>query len=247
MEKFSAESFYQIGRDLAEIKAIAHAHPNASSLTEGDEWFANFFRAIADKCEAIGLRVSAKAALSTAADFAVGNSAAQELEKGLHILQSTLIWEMEDTKFFHMPSDRAQFYDCKEMFGAEVNSQFPEIQFDMIEAGNCYASGRGTACVFHLMRIMEVGVQRFGSKLNVTLVNEKNWQNILDEVNKAIKSLPPKDLATKAMSEASANLYAVKLAWRNEVMHPKDTYTLEESENLVRQVKLFMEQLASII
>lgn len=31
---------------------------------------------------------------------------------------------------------------------------------------------------------------------------------------------------------------------RNEVMHPTDTYTLEEADNLIRQVRIFMEQLA---
>jgi hypothetical protein len=49
------------------------------------------------------------------------------------------------------------------------------------------------------------------------------------------------------LSQASANLYAVKLAWRNEVMHPKDTYTLEEAHNLIGQVKIFMGHLATIL
>ena len=57
----------------------------------------------------------------------------------------------------------------------------------------------------------------------------------------------PKNPKTVKMSQASANLYAVKLAWRNEVMHPKDTYTLEEADNLIRQLKIFMEQLATIV
>jgi uncharacterized phage protein gp47/JayE len=94
---------------------------------------------------------------------------------------------------------------------------------------------------------METGVQAFGTKLKVKLAGEKNWQNILDEVNKAIKALNPKDRGTVEMSQASANLYAVKLAWRNEVMHPKDTYTLEEADNLIRQVRIFMGKLATIV
>ena len=49
------------------------------------------------------------------------------------------------------------------------------------------------------------------------------------------------------MSQATASLYAVKVAWRNEVMHPKETYTLEEAENLIRLVKGFMQQLAEIV
>lgn len=94
---------------------------------------------------------------------------------------------------------------------------------------------------------MEVGVQKFGTKLGVTLVAEKNWQNILDEINKAIKNMDQKAPETKELAATSANLYSVKLAWRNEVMHPNDTYTLEEADNLIRQVKIFMEQLAKVI
>lgn len=162
-------------------------------------------------------------------------------------LESTIAAEMADKSFMFVPPERAAYYDQPELFGKEVNAKFPDIQFDVVEAGNCYAAGRGTAVVFHLMRIMETGVQAFGTKLKVKLAGEKNWQNILDEVNKAIKALNPKDRGTVEMSQASANLYAVKLAWRNEVMHPKDTYTLEEADNLIRQVRIFMGKLATIV
>jgi hypothetical protein len=49
------------------------------------------------------------------------------------------------------------------------------------------------------------------------------------------------------MSQVAANLYAVKLAWRNEVMHPNDKYTLEEAGDLIRLVKVFMGQLATVV
>lgn len=154
--------------------------------------------------------------------------------------------EMGTRLFMFVPSDMAKFYDKKELFGPDVNAAFPSVQFDVVEAGNCYAAGRATACVFHLMRIMEIGVQEFGTRLGVSLVNEKNWQNILDEINKAIKGLPPKDPKTVEKSEAAANLYSVKLAWRNQVMHPKGIYTLEEAKNLINLVGVFMRQLAKL-
>jgi hypothetical protein len=42
-------------------------------------------------------------------------------------------------------------------------------------------------------------------------------------------------------------LYAVKLAWRNEVMHPKVTYTSEEARRVLDAVKAFIEDLAAIV
>jgi hypothetical protein len=154
---------------------------------------------------------------------------------------------MQVTAFFYMPYGQSEFYDQKESFGAAVNARFPSIQFDMTEAGNCYAMGRGTACVFHLMRIMEVGVQEFGNTLGVEFVSEKVWQVILDQANKAIKTLSSTDSRIVGFNQASAHLFSVKLAWRNNVMHPNDTYTLEEAKDLIQSVKLFMGHLATII
>jgi hypothetical protein len=154
---------------------------------------------------------------------------------------------MQTVLFFHLPSTQAEFYEKKELFGASVATRFPNLQADIIEAGNCLALGCATACVFHLMRVMESAVQEFGRVLGILAVDTKNWQNILDEVNKVIKGLPSKGTLTPSLSEAAANLYSVKLAWRNEVMHPKATYTVREAEDVLRQVKLFMNTLADRI
>jgi hypothetical protein len=253
MEKFGAAQFYCLSKSLADMRnaatqTISEGHSEEMDIGEVGH---GYLKELADEaktdCQKLGLVISAKAAARIMEILKPETTHISRLHKALEQLEDNIEWEMEEKLFFHLPSARAAFYDQQELFGADVNTKFPTIQFDMVEAGNCYSVGRGTATVFHLMRIMEVGVQEFGTKLGVVLADEKNWQNILDEINKAIKSLPPKDPATVAKCQVSANLYAVKLAWRNEVMHPKDTYTLEEAENLIRQVKLFMEQLAVII
>src|SRR5262249_4488937 len=202
---------------------------------------------IETNCEKIGLAISAQL-VAELLRYLISGVLRDKAKIAGHIehITSTIKIEMSRTTFMHIPTGQANCYDQKELFGKDVNTKFPAIQFDVVEAGNCYATGRGTACIFHLMRIMETGVQEFGTKLGVALANEKNWQNILDEINKAIKALP-KSPATVEMSQTAANLYAVKLAWRNEVMHPKDTYTLEEADNLIRQVRIFMQQLAKIV
>jgi hypothetical protein len=256
MQKFTASTFFEIGRYLTRVKERIEASlcdpgtTRDSPLEKGDAASeSNVFKilgGIKKRCSEIGLTISCKAAINIIDSYQGGTTLGKMLD-GIEQLGQTISWEMEDRLFMFIPAERAAYYDQKELFGKDVNLKFPTIQFDLVEAGNCYASGRGTAAVFHLMRIMETGVQAFGATLGVSLANEKNWQNILDEVNKKIKALPPKDQQTVMIAQASANLYAVKLAWRNEVMHPKDTYTLEEADNLIRQVKIFMLQLATII
>jgi HEPN domain-containing protein len=99
------------------------------------------------------------------------------------------------------------------------------------------------------MRVTESAVQYLGRRLGISLVKEKNWHNILDEVDKAIKALPVKGSRQKAIrnryAESSAHLRMVKDAWRNDVMHPKETYTEEEAERVFRNVKDFMVHLAT--
>ena len=118
---------------------------------------------------------------------------------------------------------------------------------DIAEAGKCLAGRRPDSGVFHLMRVMEIAVQRLGSELGVGLASEKNWQNILDETNKAIKLLDHKIPRTKAYAGIASHLYNVKIRWRNEVMHPKQTYTPAEAQEVFSAVKIFIRDLAAVV
>jgi len=133
------------------------------------------------------------------------------------------------------------------LFGDVVEAKFSNMAEDISESGKCLALGRPTACVFHLMRVMEIGVRRFGDVLGVTLADDKNWQNILDEINKAIRALDQKAAQTKKYAAASAHLYNVKLASRNEVMHPKQTYTPDEASKVFGATDAFIRDLANLI
>jgi len=249
MQRFLAENYFVIGNALGTVqKAYENFSATDNVLESQDLQFA--LRIIVDNCATCGLKVSSALANKLMGELKNVSKVPMKcsaLSVKFENLASAIHIEMTQTLFMHITSERAVFYDKAELFGGAVNTKFPSIQFDIVEAGNCYACGRSTAVVFHLMRIMETGVQAFGIKLGIPLVGAKVWQVILDEINKKIKTLPAKDPDTVKMSQVSANLYAVKLAWRNEVMHPKDTYTLEEAENLIRQVKIFMEQLATIV
>lgn len=133
------------------------------------------------------------------------------------------------------------------LFGHLTETKFPTLSEDIAEAGKCLGLGRSTASVFHLMRVMELAVQKLGDELGVNLVGEKNWQCILDETNKKIQALDHKLARTKKLAEISSHLYAVKIAWRNEVMHPKQTYTLDEAHDVFRHAGTFIRELASVI
>jgi hypothetical protein len=243
MEKFSAKTFFDVGtllQNLIIVKVVADTAIHADSPVT------KFLSDLCGHVQGIGLRQSWKHVNRMREQVSEGTLKSSEFQLMLTELQHRIRDEMEDQLFMYLPVERAKFYNQPELFGQDVNTKFVTIQFDIVEAGNCYAAGRGTAAVFHLMRIMESAVQEFGKKLGVSFVDEKNWHNILEEIDKAIKALP-KSPQRSEMSQVCANLYAVKLAWRNEVMHPKDTYTLEEADNIIRQVKIFMQQLTKVV
>jgi len=199
-------------------------------------------------CEEIELGLAAKAAREYREDLESGKiTTYSDLSEALATLDKIITLQLRDNLFTFIAADRASFYAEPQLFGEAVSVKFPECQFDIEESGNCFAAGRGTACAFHLMRIMEIAVQRFGAAQGITLTQEKNWQNILDEINKAIKALPPRDSRSIALSQVAGHLYNVKVAWRNPTMHPKITYTLEEAADLLAAVKAFMNHLAEVI
>jgi hypothetical protein len=158
--------------------------------------------------------------------------------------------ELESCFVLVIAPDKKQLYEQPEpLFGKEVDDAFGCAE-DISEAGKCLALDRGTATVFHLMRAMEKTVFRLGEKLEVTIIDRNKdplvWGKILANMKKPIEAMPAganRDL----WSEAFTHLYHVKQAWRNDVMHPKQTYTPEEAKVLFGAVRSFMQHLAKLV
>jgi len=160
--------------------------------------------------------------------------------------------ELGSQYFFHLTASDVPFYLDKEPFGTKVADKFDRANEDISEAGKCLALQRPTACVFHLMRVMELGVQTLGKKLKVDIdVRSETWNKIILHVNSKILALPSKTATQKkkksSIAEAAAHLQSVRLAWRNEVMHPKQTYTRDEAYALFNATKVFMISLAEVV
>lgn len=136
------------------------------------------------------------------------------------------------------------FNNASALFGEQCSTVFSRSIEDIEEAGKCLALGRGTACVFHLMRAMEAAVQTLCKKLGIENLG-REWGKLLSDMNKAIEPMPM-GKARDEWSRAHANLYHVKQAWRNEVMHPKETYTEAQAEEVFEATRVFMIHLASL-
>jgi hypothetical protein len=154
--------------------------------------------------------------------------------------------------FFHLAPADVPLYLGAEPFGSAVGRAFPKTSEDIAEAAKCLALQRPTACVFHLMRVMEEALRTLAKKLNVKTINPniESWNKITDHVNKVINALPAgtdKEKTRKVKwGSALAHLNSVRIAWRNEVMHPKQSYTREEGHTIFNAVRAFMIDLAAL-
>ncbi|MGH6870687.1 MAG: hypothetical protein ACREHE_04195 [Rhizomicrobium sp.] len=154
--------------------------------------------------------------------------------------------ELQDMTFLVIPPDFSLLYrQSAKPFGQEVVDAFPRATEDVSESAKCLALNRSTAAVFHLMRAMECAVQALAAKLAIPNT-ERVWGMLLSDIAKKIETLPKDDQRTK-WSEVHSHLYHVKEAWRNDTMHPKQTYTTEEAQAIFTAVKTFMRSLSALV
>lgn len=164
-----------------------------------------------------------------------------EIRYQLRAMGEELDDELKARKFFYMPASKALHYFAgQNLLGAGVVQRFPEVSGDIEEAGKCLGCGRSTAAVFHLMRVLEKGVQVFGNQFNLPDLEHKEWQQILNDVNGKLSEMQKTDLKRAQFAELVSLLTAVKFAWRNEVMHPKAFYTEEQANEVFNTTKSFM-------
>lgn len=141
----------------------------------------------------------------------------------------------------------AQFFDSSDKNVPQVSTQFPSAAEDISEAGKCLACGRSTACVMHLSRVMEVGLQTLAKALNIPPQNDwgkylkENEAELIDRMKKAGARTPDEQF----YAEANTAFDFVRRAWRNPSMHVDKTYTVERAEEILVSVRLFMRHLAT--
>ena len=143
-------------------------------------------------------------------------------------------------------------YESSDPFGISVTAKFGSAAYDIEEASKCLALDRGTACVMHLMRVVEVAVDAIGLGVGVPVTAVKaisTWEQLLnlirDKVSANNKGASPPWMAARSFFEnAVAYLHSVKDAWRNPAMHAEQKYTPEEAERIYVAIKNLMTHLA---
>ncbi len=132
------------------------------------------------------------------------------------------------------------------------NSNFNGV-YELDKASKCLALSRPTACVFHLMRVIEIGIRAISKCLKIPgpiKPADRNWGKMLCAIKGGIENKWPtvsnRTSGDGALFDAIyVSLDAVKNPWRNSTMHVENKYTEDEAEHVFVAVRGFMMKLAS--
>ena len=154
--------------------------------------------------------------------------------------------EMGGHLLFTLSSRHAHLFSEPAPFGAKVEDAFPSATFDIAEAAKCRALGRWTACVMHMMRVMEVGLRSLARHFDVSA--DANWNQVLNQIEAKSREVSKRADGAEAeqwAAEAATHLRFVKNAWRNHAMHPTKTYDEERAVTIYESSRSFMQHLSS--
>jgi hypothetical protein len=204
------------------------------------------------ECERHGFQSSLNQILRIRTYFDGGNISNDALGRLLGEVVVRLEEDLRNETFLAVSPARAMYYEPKEpLFGEYVDDNFRSTAYDITEAGKCYALYRSTACVFHLMRVLEIGLRVFADRFGVPS-DRQNWHNIIEGIEKKIREMvtdPNRPADWKDQQEffsaAATHFMFIKDAWRNYVAHARGKSTEEEAERIFTNVRGFMQRLAT--
>jgi hypothetical protein len=177
------------------------------------------------------------------------------LRDKLRNIQKLIRKEMSGRSFMYIAPEQIKFWpklSQPNLFGNVVAKAFPSTTYDVAQAGICLAVGLGTACVFHLMRVLEISLGVLGTRFGMSLAHT-NWGPAIEQIESKIRDMH-KDPVWKALpdckgqqefyAQAASHFGVLKDAWRNYTMHSRGKYTEHEAEQILSTVKSFVCKLA---
>jgi hypothetical protein len=158
-------------------------------------------------------------------------------------IKDRFIYVLSKRWFYALSAPAAEHYGLVAAFGEGFWDKFKGARDDLEHAGNCLALGEGTACVLHLMRMLEIVVRYLGERLNITIDLKDTWGSILQILDGKIEGLPAASVEEQQKkhqwSECRNYLWHVKRAHRDDSMHGRRAYTPAEAKEVLDAIKVF--------
>lgn len=257
MLKFNAARFFNLALTLQVVSSSMDSKPPTENLSSDfKEYLSEEILKTRGYCEELGLSLALMQIDRLVDRLAWHDPQINYLTTVAYLKEISMRIqdELSLQLFMHIPAENAQYFlSPSNVFGPALLDKFPSIIYDVESSCRCYATGNPTATVFHLMRVMESGLRVLGGSLNDPSINPKHnptWQTMLRKCDEQLQK-PLKDRASQwrnddhFYSEATANLRAVKDAWRNPTMHIEQVYDKEQALAVMNAVRVFMRHLST--
>lgn len=173
-----------------------------------------------------------------------------DLEYGLRSIQDALKDSMQWHLVYRYPTAKANVFTTWRADWNDVLANYPDTQDDIRAGVDLWAMHYPTASVFHMMRVLETGLQKIAAELLVSFAAQ-NWQTVIDQIEAVIRqqqrTLPKGDARNtrlRFLSELAKELVYFKDGWRNYVSHNKGTYDDAQARLVMDHVRHFMMTLA---
>jgi hypothetical protein len=133
---------------------------------------------------------------------------------------------------------------------------FPSINNEVRSGVDCYALGHNTACVFHMMRVAEVGLRAIARERGVNTVRKNTpvewgtWGDVISAIETAVRSIvqatagQKKDDALAFYNSIVSDLRALQDLYRNKTMHLRGNYDEGQAQSAMIRVRHLIETLA---
>jgi hypothetical protein len=253
VQQFLQLSMYLKGIEITLRQSEKQGNFNEIIPDDLKEMFKKNLDEMASLCNEMGFDFTNLLIDSIKGDLELSHYTGLDFSRALKELFRRVDHESFSIRFVVVPKSKADHYGQIDLFGSQVSANFHTSVYDIEEAGSCYALGRHTACVFHLMRVLEKGLHALARELKITFptpLELENWQNIIDKIESEIRDLnklpkgQQKSDDLKFYSEAAKEFRYFKDAWRNHVSHSREKYDEREAKRILEHVRDFMEHIA---
>lgn len=181
-----------------------------------------------------------------------GTGFAERHPEDLYIeLNNQIRRELKSIYLMVVPPENVRLLEELHPFGSIVAQRFgKEVADDARQASRCLALGAHTACVFHLMRIVEAGLNAIRQHLGLSEY-AGSWDRIFKQIDARLKILSETKKDERArreiafISDVRLHIAAIKDAWRNATVHEiAQTFDARQAARVYEAVRDLMERIA---
>jgi len=177
----------------------------------------------------------------------------EDLPQQIKFLRQSFRDDLDEHPVYLPNAARSAWFRQEAGFGEKVHTAFPRLRTDITEAGNCFACDNYSACVFHLMRIVEHAVRILAKYIHVSGLKADLDYEDFKRIQVELKNKLAKWRNSRRgkRREREIDFYADVAdrcqyftdMWRNNVTHGRANYDEHQAASILTRVKEFIERL----